>query len=168
MKLEVIGETIIEAPAAKVWRIIAHEFAHIGRWATSIPQSQEVTSDDPENQGEVTGRVCATNVPGFSDITERFTYYDEEKMRYGYEAVNGNPWFVNKAENNWSVKPLSPSISQVEFRGVVELKPFPGFLMAPFMRLQFKKVGREVSEELKYYVEQGEPHPRKQKQLDKG
>lgn len=43
MKLQVTGQIEINAPAQEVWRVVAHEFAHIGQWATAIPASTAVT-----------------------------------------------------------------------------------------------------------------------------
>ena len=40
--------------------------------------------------------------------------------------------------------------------------PF-NILMGPMMKLQFGKVLREATEELKHYAETGKPHPRKVK-----
>ena len=155
----------INAPAEKVWQVVAHDFGQIGRWATAIAMSEaDMTGAKPDG-ATCNGRICTA--PNFGDVHETFTYYDEADMRYGYLATRGLPFFIEHAENNWSVEALSPTQTKVEFRGEVDLKPFLGIIFAPLFKWQMSRIGAQLAEELKYYIEEGEPHPRKQKQLAK-
>lgn len=167
MKIEIGGPFIVEASAERVWQVLAHEYGNIGKWASAIPQSASIFDGSAPDGAPACGRVCGNNVAGFGDVTERFTYYDEKAMRFGYEATEGLPSFVHSAVNNWSVRPLDPSRCEVTARGEVELPWFPGFLVAPMMKWQLGRLGKQTTEEFKYYVENGRPHPRKQKQLEK-
>ena len=167
MKIDVTGQIKINAPAEKVWHIVAHEFADIGKWATAIPASSAVSTPPQFGDAPVAGRVCETAVSGFSAIQEQFTYYDEQAMKFGYRAINGNPAFLKNAENNWQVNTVGFNQSEVTIRGLVELKSFPGVLVAPFMRIQLRRLGDQTIEELKYYIENDQPHPRKVKALQK-
>ena len=84
-------------------------------------------------------------------------------MRFGYQAIGELPRFFKRAENNWHVHSLGPDKSVVEFRAEVDLTLFPGLfliLMMPFVKHIW---GRRTLEELKYYVEHDQPHPRKLK-----
>ncbi len=45
------------------------------------------------------------------------------------------------------------------------MKAFPGVLVAPFMRLQLRGVGKLFAEELKHYAETGEIAPSKRRAL---
>ncbi|MCA9922637.1 MAG: hypothetical protein KC421_09700 [Anaerolineales bacterium] len=92
MKIDVTGQMEINASAEKVWQIVAHEFADIGK----------------------------STLPG-------------------------------------------PNQCAVTIRGEVELQLFPGLLIAPIMKLQLRRLGKETTEELKYFVENDRPHPRKVK-----
>jgi hypothetical protein len=113
----------------------------------------------------VAGRVCSNSVSGFGDIKETFTYYDEQALRFGYEASDGTPFFIKKAVNNWRVKSQGANSCQVDVRGEVESSRFPGLLLAPIFRRQMHELSVETGEELKFFVEQNEPHPRKLKQM---
>ena len=70
------------------------------------------------------------------------------------------------------VRSLGPHTSLVETRAEIDVSLFPGLLLAPLLRLQMGRVGAQSLEELKYYVEHDQPHPRKlkarQKQVQKG
>jgi hypothetical protein len=165
MKIELPGRVTIEAPATKVWQVIAHDFANIGRWAASIPTSTALVDlPVPENIPEhapVDGRACSAALPGFSTVHEKFTYFDEGNMRFGYAAVAGLPRFIRYAENNWSVHTITPERSRIEIRGEIELHGRLGWFLRPLLTWQMERAGKFTLEELKYYLEEGQPHPRK-------
>jgi hypothetical protein len=151
----------IKASAQKVWRVLAHDFGSIGQWASAIPASQAVPDLPAPEGAQVGGRVCATAVPGFADVQEHFTYYDEASMRYGYQAAEGPPRFLKRAENHWLVCSLEPDVALVETRAELEMSFFPGWFLAPLLKLHMGRVGTRSLEELKYFVEHDQPHPRK-------
>jgi hypothetical protein len=161
MRIQLNGQIAINAPATKVWRVLGHEFANIGQWVSAIPHSQAVTDIPAPDGAEVAGRVCATGVPGFAAVQEHFTYYDEQAMRFAYQATNGRPFFIKRAENHLAVRSLGSETSVVESRAELELSLFPGVLLAPLLKLFIGRVAAQFFEELKYYVEHDRPHPRK-------
>jgi Polyketide cyclase / dehydrase and lipid transport len=161
MYIQLNDQITINAPAKKVWSVLAHDFGNIDEWASAIPVSK-VNADLPVPEGaEVGGRICSTAVPGFRDVQESFTYYDEQSMRFGYQASEGRPWFLKHAENHWVVHSLGPNTSLVETRAEIDLSPFPGLFLAPLFKLQMGRIGTQSLEELKYYVERDQVHPRK-------
>src|SRR5438128_2420763 len=140
MHLQLKGHMTINAPVKKVWHVLAHEFGTIGQWASAIPTSQAI-ADLPVPEGaEVGGRVCATAVPGFADVQETFTYYDEPSMHFAYQATEGRPWFLKHAENHWMVRELGPDTSLVETRAEIDVSLFPGLFLAPLFKLQMGRV----------------------------
>jgi hypothetical protein len=161
MHLQLQGQITINASAEKVWRILAHEFGTVGDWASSIPTSKAITDIPAPEGAEVTGRVCATAVPGFAAVREIFTYYDEQSMRFGYEPTEGRPWFIKDAENHWVVHSLGPQTSLVESHAELDVALFPGVFLAPLLKLLMGRVAAQFFEELKYYAEHDQPHPRK-------
>ncbi len=163
MHLHLKSHMTINASAEKVWRVLAHDFATIGQWASAIPTSQAIADLPAPAGAEVGGRVCSTAVPGFADVQETFTSFDEASMHFAYQATEGRPWFLKRAENHWMVRSLGPHTSLVEARAEIDLSLFPGLLLAPLFKLQMGRVGAQSLEELKYYVECDQPHPRKLK-----
>jgi hypothetical protein len=73
MHLHLKSQLTINAPAEKVWRILAHEFDTIGQWASAVPASQAVADLPAPAGAQVGGRVCATAVRGFAAVQETFT-----------------------------------------------------------------------------------------------
>jgi hypothetical protein len=167
MRIQLNDQITINAPAQKVWRVLGHEFANIGQWVSAIPHSQAVIDIPAPDGAEVAGRVCATAVPGFAAVREQFTYYDEQAMRFAYQASDGRPFFIKRAENHWAVRALGPQTSVVESRAELDLSLFPGVFLAPLLKLLMGRVAAQFSEELKYYVEHDRPHPRKLKAQQK-
>jgi hypothetical protein len=167
MHIQLQSHITINASAKKVWHILAHDFGNIGQWASAISASK-ANADLPVPEGaEVGGRVCSTAVPGFSDVQESFLYYDEQSMRLGYQATEGRPWFLKHAENHWVVRSVGLNTSLVETRAEIDVSLFPGLFLALLFKLQMGRIGTQSPEELKYYVERDQPHPRKLKAQQK-
>lgn len=162
--IEVNKQITINAPVADVWRVLAHEFDRVGEWATSIAQSKPNPEAKPIAGSEVGGRICV--VPGFGEMKESFAYYDEDNLTFSYEAVQGMPFFVKTAGNTWSLTDKGNQ-TIVDMHLIAEVNMFPGKVMAPMLRSQFNRQAGEIIEELKYYIENGQPHPRKLAALQK-
>ena len=167
MHLQLKSHMTISAPAEKVWRVLAHDFSTIGQWASAIPASQAVPELSAPAGAKVGGRVCSTAVRGWASVQETFTSYDESSMRFAYQATEGRPWFLKHAENHWAVHSLGPHTSLVEARAEIDMNRFLGLFLAPLLKLQMGRVGAQTLEELKYYVERDQVHPRKLKARQK-
>lgn len=171
MRIQAKDQIIIDAPADSVWRVLAHQFDQIGRWSSGVDESSAVV-DIPAPEGAlVGGRVCLSGSSGSdifrSSVQEEFTYYDEQAMRFGYQISGEFPWFINRAENNWRVTSLPANRSAVEFRADLDLKLLPGLFLLLLLPVVKKIWGTWTLEELKHYVEHGQPHPRKLKAIHK-
>lgn len=163
MRTQVTDQIIVNASAKKAWLVLAHEFDQVGKWSSGIKESKPLIGMDIIEGAPVGGRVCLSD-DIFGDAEEAFTYYDEDGMRFGYQAVGELPRFFNEAENNWHVEPINTNQALVEFKADVDLALFPGMLMVMFKPIIKKLLGTRTLEELKYYIENDQPHPRKAKQ----
>ncbi|SRR6266700_4541501 len=163
MHLQLKSHMTINASAKKVWHVLAHDFDTIGQWASAIPRSQAIADLPAPVGAQVGGRICTTAVPGFAAVQETFMSYDEASMHFAYQATEGRPWFLKHAENHWMVRSLGPQTSLVETRAELDVRLFPGLFLAPLLKLHMGRVGAQSLEELKYYVEHDQPHPRKLK-----
>lgn len=168
MQLQVKERMTINAPAKTVWRILAHEFHNIGAWSSGIYESkasQLVNIIDVPQGAPVGGRICYSD--GFGgDVEEKFTSYDEEGMRFSYQAVGELPSFMTNGENSWYVEVIDEHTSRVGFNAEMGMKLFPGIFLLLFFPILKNIWGTRTLEELKYYIENEKAHPRKQKQQD--
>ncbi|MEM7799405.1 MAG: SRPBCC family protein [Chloroflexota bacterium] len=152
----------IKASASTLWRILAEEYDQVGEWTTQI----EASSPNPDlPQGE--GRVCVA--PGFGDIKETITYFDEKTREFSYEAeISSFPFFVKEMGNSWRVEPKGNNRAVVHMNLKGRLLPVFAQIMGPIMRRQLAKSADTILSELKYYAETGKIHPDKLVQLSKG
>ena len=165
--MEIKKSTTINQSIDKVWEIMATDYTKVGEWTSAINFSKN--NDDVKTKLEdapAGGRVCTA--PGFGDIKETITHYDESKKHFRYAAdISSMPFFVKGIANNWSFRSLGPKKTEVNMKMELDLNAFPGTLMAPVMRRQMTQSANVIMEELKYYAETGNIHPRKLKALKK-
>ena len=109
------------------------------------------------------GRICElTTKPDGAIADESITYYDEDahRMNVRVELKNGK---IPVDHNNLEVlvNSLSPNETEVVWNSDITLKTM-GKVLYPVLRAGLNKNFNELLEELKYYVETGTAHPRKQ------
>ncbi|MEM6427600.1 MAG: SRPBCC family protein [Deinococcota bacterium] len=157
----------INQSLARVWKIMATDYTKVGEWTTQIavskPNHEITTRLDGAPAG---GRVCTA--PGFGDVKETITHFDEQDHYFRYSAdISSMPFFVKGIANGWQFRALGPNTTQVDMKLELELNAFPGVLMAPMMRAQLAKTSNIILKELKYYAENGRIHPNKANALKK-
>ena len=147
----------VDAPPEHVWDILGPRYARAGDWASSVYVSSEHLGTPKVAGAPVSGRVCRTSLGPFTETIEA---YDDSRDHVAYSAKgNRMPGFVKQLVNSWTVYPAGTN-SRVEMELNTKIAfPF-NVLMGPMMKMQFGKVLREASEELKHYAETGTPHPR--------
>jgi len=177
---------IIAAPADRVWTVIGPGFDRIGQWATAIPASTAtpaatVVSTDRSGPGTaptgagrlpvvpvldapVTGRVCTTGIRLLPQVTETLIAYDDAGRTLTYEA-SGMPTFVELARNTWTVIAIDDHRCRVELRARFDTRGWVGRLGRWAILVQTRRTSRHLAEDLRHYVETGQPSARKRRQL---
>ena len=153
-------EITINAPIDQVWQAVGPEFAECSKWGSVLATSEPTAGNGP-NGAPCSGRVCQTN-NGMGGFTETLTHYNEDKKQLAYTAQGDKmPGFVKNLRNAWKLVPVGASQTKIMTNLTADIGfPF-SFLMGPMMKMQMSKMLVMGLEELKYYVENGEPHPRK-------
>jgi uncharacterized protein YndB with AHSA1/START domain len=158
--MDLRNEIIIEAPAERVWQALGERFMHVSDWAAPITASCPIGAADP---GVGVARSCSIAPFGpvkAGVVKERLTRFDREAMAFEYEAIEGMPSFVGHAVNRWSVAHVHDRRSQLRIHATLTLRG-PMALLGCVIKWQLESGGAKVAEELKYFVENGQPHPRK-------
>jgi hypothetical protein len=75
------------------------------------------------------------------------------------------PAFVTLARNTWTVTPLDPHRSRVSLRARFDTRGLLGLLGRWAILAQTRRASRHLAEDLRHYVETGQPSPRKLRQL---
>jgi len=146
----------INASADKVWNVAGRDFAKIGDWATAVSHSTANDKLASVNGSAVGGRLCET---AFGTASEEFTAYDDAKKTYSFKGVFDSKMF-NNVTSSMAVTSIDDHTTKVEIIPALELTLF-GTIMYPMIRMQISKVTDEVLDDLKYYVENDKPSPRK-------
>ena len=153
-------EQEINAPAEKVWGILAHQFAEIGNWSPRIKSSRAIDISEVPAEFKV-----ATNapVPGrvtpnpLGELTEVLTKYSEANMSFTFEVAGPAP-LASLTVNNTQVIAKGDDKCLVTFD--IKLMPKGVFkLFSPVLkrRLQTSSLGPAgMIKDLKRYVETGQ------------
>lgn len=154
--MKFVKDITINASADKVWEVAGRDFANIGKWATAVSHSTVNDKLASVNGSPVGGRLCETS---FGTASEEFTAYDDDKKSFSFKGVFESKMF-NDVTSSMEVKSIDNNTTKVEITPALKLT-FLGTLMYPIIRMQISKVTDEVLDDLKYYVENGKPSPRK-------
>ncbi|HET9142303.1 SRPBCC family protein, partial [Actinophytocola sp.] len=156
----------MEAPAEAVWEVVAHRFDRMGEWATAIEASTALAGAPGTQGAPVAGRVCRTGVRLVPEVAETIVAYDEVGRTLTYEATSGMPGFVRQARNRWQVTALDGGRSRVAFNAQLEVRGLFGWLARRVLLARVGRSGGQVLDDLKHFVERGEPTPRKRPGAD--
>ena len=152
----------LRAAPAEVWRILADEYAEVGRWARAVQASAPNPDAVPLPGAAVGGRVCTASIGA---VTETITTFDADRRILAYDArAKAMPFFVRKLSGQWTVAP-SGGGSEVGLRFEADLMAPFGALMGWAIRRQFRTAIDETLEDLKLYAETGRVHPDKAEAL---
>ncbi len=156
-------ELIINASIEKTWQILGPEFANAYKWASAINYS--------EGHGEgQNGAICSErgcDVSGIGEIQEKILRYSETEHVLKYKVTEGMPKMVKYSTNNWKLVKIDDNKTKLELELEMKTGGFIGWLMKPMMKMKMKKLAKNTIEEFKYYIEKGQPHPRKVKATTK-
>ena len=152
---------LIHSNVDLVWKISAHEFVDIHKWDANVKSSGAIGT--PIDGTDIGGRVCY--MYNRRETVEKLIKYDEESHIFIYEIEKGLPGFVENAQNIWTHQSVNSNKTKLTMQVKLTTKGILGTLMKNPMKAQMGRVLSNAQEELKYYIEHHEPHPRKKKKL---
>jgi hypothetical protein len=146
--------TSIAADADAVWKELDANFLGISAWAGGVKSSVA----NPATPGSINGsahggRVC--DIEGIGETDERITKFDAAARTMTYSVTaKGLPFFVDRLQNTWTVRPDGHDQALVDVEVVGVTKGIIGALASiPFGRVLGKgAVGLPV--DLKRHIEQ--------------
>ena len=172
--MKITKHVTIEASADKVWKVFAHDFDQASEWMASVPKSYGKNLSKEFEGAKSSGRVCELDAnPNGIKASEEFLAYDEKNKSCTVEiSLLNTPALVPILRNvlNFSVKDSGQNQSAVTWIVTPKLKPVASLLYPltyPLIKFGLGLFMGQITEELKYFVENGEPHPRKVKAMGK-
>lgn len=156
--MNVSGEIVINKPVQDVWEIVGNQFGEAYRWGSVLKHTKT-------HGRQLHGVVCdmrTCDIAGIGTIKEKILEFDPQRHVLAYEVVEGFPFFVKRGVNQWRLI-AEGSSTRLTINAEIETSGIVGLLMAPMMKMQMSSIMKKTREDLKYYVENGKPHPRKVK-----
>jgi hypothetical protein len=163
-------KAIVHADAEMVWKVFAHGFNDADKWMASVNHSFAKTNGQSFEGCHSDGRVCelSSNGKGIK-ASEQFLAYNEENKTatIKIDFLDSPSIFPVKFNTlDFSLRELGEGQSEMKWKFRSDIK-FLGFVLWPLLRVGFDIFIRQIMEELKFYVENGTPHPRKIKAMKK-
>lgn len=161
--MQIVKEITVNNNIESAWKVLGHEFSDAHKWASAIRHSEGKGSG--LNGATCSERMC--DIPSMGKIKEKFLQFSNERHLLSYDVYEGMPSMVKSTTNTWQLTPAGQGTSNLKMRMEIQLGGLMGIIMMPMMKMMMSKMANEVVEEFKFYVENGQPHPRKIKAMKK-
>lgn len=164
-----IRKTIkINKSADEVWNVLGKDFANAHVWMSFVPNSHAKDYETKEEEAPVCGRVCElSDKPNGLYLDEHITNYSNAKREMTVIVTPQNaPKILPMTKNvlDLKVNAIDTNTAEVVWETSPQIKSW-AYLIYPLFKLGMSKAFKDLLEELKYYVETGNPHPRKIKKM---
>lgn len=160
--MKTVRKIEINKPVEDVWQVLAVDFDKIGDWSSLVPKSVASNNGELAEGAHCTGRVCdLSNKPNGPQAIEDITYFDGKShtLKFDIIPINSNlPVVKNKVTAKLNEK--ANGKTEVIWNSDLTLSTV-GKVLQPAIKLGVKKGFDQLLEEMKYYLENGEAHPRK-------
>ena len=166
--MKIIKKITVQKPINEVWKVWAEDFDKAGIWMAQVDHTLRKTEGVQTDNAPMIGRVCnfTSNTNGAKAI-EDIVLYDQKNYRLDLVVVPENvPVPLKRNFFKSSLKSSSENSTDITISANIELK-WKGYFLYPVIKKGFQKSYRELLEELKYYIENNEVHPRKKKRNNK-
>lgn len=155
--MKITVETTIEQNIEAVWDVMGNQFAEAHLWSANFKASQP--GGEPKLEG-VTYAHRAT-ITDRGETIQELDAFEPQNYSLAYHITEGAPEVAEKASAVWYLKEAADDQTQAFFEFTLEPKSFVSEEMATKIKMGLLKSSQMLAEEMKYYVENGKPHPRK-------
>ncbi len=163
---QVEKEITIDVPASELWEMVGPGFVDVYKWSSNVDHAEG--KGVSKFEGAVCDeRFCDVNVAGFSKISEKLTFYNEERKKLTYAVMDGMPGFITKAENTWTVVPIDGNRSKLVMNADFGVKGLMGAIMKGAMKKKMVQTLTTVLNDAKVYAETGQVSIAKAERVNK-
>ncbi|MBL4587421.1 MAG: SRPBCC family protein [Flavobacteriales bacterium] len=151
----------IERSAEECWAVFGGKYAEISVWKAGMKSSE--AEGEPFGDAPYGSRKLKASGLTFS---EKLVHFSNAERAFTYEVV-GLPFVISSARNEWH---FSGENGKATLHMKLNLQILNGFgwLLGGLLKKNMTKEMGKLLEEFKFYMENGKPHPRKQRELRKG
>ncbi len=156
--VEVKLNTEIECSAADCWQIFGGKYAEISVWKSGM--SSSTAEGEPVGDSPIGSRKLKASGLTFS---EKLVHFNNAERAFTYEVV-GLPFVVSSAKNEWKFTETNGTATlQMHLR--LQTATGFGWILNGLLRKNLTKEMGKLHQEFKYFMENGEVHPRKAKEM---
>ncbi|MGL1886000.1 MAG: hypothetical protein OCD76_05755 [Reichenbachiella sp.] len=155
--IHVKKELVIDKDIRAVWEVMGTQYTQVHLWSTNFKESK--AGGNPKLPGlDYLHRITLTNR---GETIQELDELDGENYSLTYHISKGAPAIAKSAVGIWSLAPVEPNKTRVIIEFKLETNGLKGLMLSSIIKLKLGKSAMEIGEELKFYMENGEPHPRK-------
>jgi hypothetical protein len=155
--IQVRAELIIDKDIDAVWEVMGTQYTQVHLWSTNFKDSK--AGGNPKLPGlNYLHRITQT---GRGETIQELDKFDIDNYTLTYHISKGAPEIAKTAVGIWSLAPVESNKTKVILEFELETNGFKGLMLSSIVKLKLGKSAMELAEELKFYVENGEAHPRK-------
>ena len=159
--MKVITEIKIEKNINEVWEVMGNQFGEVHLWSSNFLDSKP--GGNPKFFGlDYTFRDTITERGNTVQVLESF---DPRNYTLSYFISEGKPEIAKSASSTWSLRTISSDLTKVILEFNMEPKVSLNEYMTAKIEAGLAASANQIAVELKHYLENGEPHPGKLKQL---
>ena len=153
--MNITVQTSVAKPVAQVWEVMGTQFGHAHRWSSNFKTSKP---GGPARFAGIDHSLRDTTTDRGNTIQE-LTHFDAEQHTLTYIITQGAPEIAKSAGATWSLQAQGQQSTQLTMEFVMEPKmPLPADMEAK-VRMGLTAAVNTLAQELKYYLEEGTPHP---------
>ena len=155
--MNIKAEVTIAKPIAEAWEVMGNQFDRPDRWSSNFHTSEGGGSS--RFAGTEYGYRKTTTDRG--EIIQELEAFDPEQYSFAYRITKGAPPVAESASAVWSLhaQGANETLATLDFT-MIPKAGLPPEILAK-IEMGIKASTQQLAEELKYYVENGQPHPNK-------
>jgi hypothetical protein len=139
------------------WEVMGNQYGQVDVWSTNFIESDP--SGKPKFQGlSYSKRITLTER---GRTVQELDAFDPVNHTLTYHITEGAPGISKKTSATWSMISIDSLHTKVVFEFSMTTKGIMGLVMANTIDEKLGSSATKMAEELKYYLENGYPHPRK-------
>jgi hypothetical protein len=150
-------EVLIEKNIEEVWGVLGNQFSEAHIWAANFKSSKSGGEPKLPDLDYLHRETMTGNGENFQELDK----FDPANYSLSYHISKGVPGIAKSATGEWSLHKIEDNQTRMNVHFMLITKGLKGFILSPVVSKKIGLASAEVVEELKFYMENGKPHPRK-------
>lgn len=155
--MEIKVQVTIEKSIDEVWEVMGNQFGHAHLWSSNFKTSK------PGGTARFNGLDYSLRdtTTDRGNTVQELTSFDKNTHSLSYEITKGAPEIAKRAASTWYLKP-GENGTVVHMDSIMEPKKPLSKEMEQKIQMGLAASFSQLANELKYYLENGSPHPEAQ------